>query len=69
VGVLIGDKSYFVSADKLVLATGAQERPMPIQGWELPGVMAAGAGQILLKSAGMVAWSPTAGCCWLDRGL
>ncbi len=54
VGVLIGDKSYFVSADKLVLATGAQERPMPIQGWELPGVMAAGAGQILLKSAGMV---------------
>jgi NADPH-dependent 2,4-dienoyl-CoA reductase/sulfur reductase-like enzyme len=54
VGVLIGDKSYFVSADKLVLATGAQERPMPIKGWQLPGVMTAGAGQILLKSAGMV---------------
>ncbi|MCP4980314.1 MAG: NAD(P)/FAD-dependent oxidoreductase [Gammaproteobacteria bacterium] len=54
VGVLIDDKSYFVSADKLVLATGAQERPMPIKGWQLPGVMSAGAGQILLKSAGMV---------------
>ncbi|MCP4766352.1 MAG: FAD-dependent oxidoreductase [Gammaproteobacteria bacterium] len=54
VGVLLGDKSYFVSADKLVLATGAQERPMPISGWQLPGVMTAGAGQILLKSAGVV---------------
>lgn len=54
VGVLIGDKSYFVTADKLALATGAQERPMPIKGWQLPGVMTAGAGQILLKSAGMV---------------
>ena len=53
-GVLIDDKSYFVGADKLLLATGAQERPMPIEGWQLPGVMAAGAGQILLKSAGMV---------------
>jgi NADPH-dependent 2,4-dienoyl-CoA reductase/sulfur reductase-like enzyme len=54
VGVLIGGQSYFVNADKLALATGAQERPMPIKGWQLPGVMTAGAGQILLKSAGMV---------------
>lgn len=54
VGILIGDQSYFVSTDKLVLATGAQERPMPIKGWQLPGVMTAGAGQILLKSAGIV---------------
>ena len=54
VGVLLDGKSHFVSADKLILATGAQERPMPIRGWQLPGVMAAGAGQILLKSAGVV---------------
>jgi NADPH-dependent 2,4-dienoyl-CoA reductase/sulfur reductase-like enzyme len=54
VGVLIDDKSFFVDADKLLLAAGAQERPMPIKGWQLPGVMTAGAGQILLKSAGMV---------------
>ena len=27
---------------------------MPIPGWQLPGVMTAGAGQILLKSAGTV---------------
>ncbi|MFU8881853.1 MAG: NAD(P)/FAD-dependent oxidoreductase [Rhodobacterales bacterium] len=44
-----------VQAARLVLATGALERPMPIPGWTLPGVMTAGAGQILLKTAGMVA--------------
>lgn len=38
----------------IVLATGALERPTPIEGWTLPGVMGAGAAQILLKSSGMV---------------
>jgi NADPH-dependent 2,4-dienoyl-CoA reductase/sulfur reductase-like enzyme len=37
-----------------ILATGAMERPFPIPGWTLPGVMTAGAAQILLKSAGLV---------------
>jgi NADPH-dependent 2,4-dienoyl-CoA reductase/sulfur reductase-like enzyme len=41
-------------ADRILLATGAQERPMPIPGWTLPGVMSAGAAQIALKTAGMV---------------
>lgn len=31
---------------------------MPFAGWELPGVMTAGAGQILLKSSGVLAESP-----------
>ena len=53
-GLLIDGSSDFITADKLMLATGAQERPMPLPGWQLPGVMAAGAGQILLKSAAMV---------------
>ncbi len=35
----------------VILATGAIERPFPIPGWNLPGVMTAGALQILLKSA------------------
>ncbi|WVV49641.1 FAD/NAD(P)-binding oxidoreductase [Pseudomonas sp. NA13] len=37
---------------------------MPIPGWTLPGVMTAGAGQILLKSAAMVPATPVvlAGC-------
>ncbi len=37
-----------------MLATGAIERPVPIPGWTLPGVMTAGAAQILLKSADLV---------------
>lgn len=44
-----------IEADRLLLATGALERPMPIPGWTLPGVMTAGAGQILLKQSGVVA--------------
>ena len=39
---------------RLVIATGALERPMPIEGWTLPGVMTAGAAQILLKQSGIV---------------
>ncbi len=39
---------------RLLIATGALERPMPIPGWTLPGVMTAGAGQILIKQSGVV---------------
>jgi NADPH-dependent 2,4-dienoyl-CoA reductase/sulfur reductase-like enzyme len=45
-------------ARRVVLATGALERPFPIPGWTLPGVMSAGAAQILLKSAGEVPAEP-----------
>ena len=44
-----------VEADAVILATGALERPMPVPGWTLPGVMTAGAGQILLKQSGVLA--------------
>jgi NADPH-dependent 2,4-dienoyl-CoA reductase/sulfur reductase-like enzyme len=54
IGVTSSGKSYFVKAKKLILATGALERPMPIPGWQLPGVMTAGAAQILLKSGAVV---------------
>ena len=37
-------------ARRIVIATGAQDRPMPIPGWTLPGVLTAGALQIALKS-------------------
>ena len=53
-GVIKQGKNHQVSADKILIATGAQERPVPIPGWELPGVMSAGAGQILMKSAAMI---------------
>lgn len=42
---------------RLLIATGALERPMPIPGWTLPGVMTAGAAQVLLKASGIVAES------------
>jgi NADPH-dependent 2,4-dienoyl-CoA reductase/sulfur reductase-like enzyme len=41
-------------AKQLLIATGALERPMPIPGWTLPGVMTCGAAQVVLKSAGLV---------------
>lgn len=55
---------------RLLLATGAQERPVPIPGWTLPGVMGAGAAQILLKTAGTVPQGAVAiagqgPLCWL----
>ena len=47
--------AHLLHARRIVLATGAIERPFPFPGWTLPGVMTAGAAQILLKSAGVVA--------------
>ncbi|WP_250475796.1 FAD-dependent oxidoreductase [Caballeronia sp. GAFFF1] len=51
-------------AERVILASGAMERPFPIPGWTLPGVLTAGAAQILLKSAGEVPAAPPvlAGC-------
>ncbi|HEY5718632.1 MAG TPA: FAD-dependent oxidoreductase, partial [Motiliproteus sp.] len=42
----------------LLLATGAQERPVPFPGWTLPGVMTCGAAQILLKTSGLAPAEP-----------
>ncbi|HEY8446453.1 MAG TPA: NAD(P)/FAD-dependent oxidoreductase [Thermomicrobiales bacterium] len=46
--------SYQLRARRILIATGAMERPMPVPGWTLPGVMTVGAAQILLKSTGAV---------------
>jgi NADPH-dependent 2,4-dienoyl-CoA reductase/sulfur reductase-like enzyme len=54
VGISVGGVSAFVRARRVILATGALERPFPIPGWTLPGVMTAGAAQTLLKSSGLV---------------
>lgn len=48
-------RGALIAADRVLLATGALERPMPVPGWTLPGVMTAGAGQILLKQSGVLA--------------
>ncbi len=46
--------SETVAARHILIATGAIERPVPIPGWTLPGVMTVGAAQILLKTADLV---------------
>lgn len=51
--VLQGHAVDKVEAERVILASGATERALPIPGWTLPGVMGVGAAQILLKSAGL----------------
>lgn len=51
-------QSRQLRAPQLIAATGAMERPSPIPGWTLPGVMNAGAAQIALKSSGSVPTGP-----------
>jgi NADPH-dependent 2,4-dienoyl-CoA reductase/sulfur reductase-like enzyme len=53
-----------IGAKAVILATGAQERPVPFPGWTLPGVMTVGAAQILLKTADEIPLEPVwiAGC-------
>ena len=58
-GVSVGGGSAFIKAKRVIIATGAQERPFPIPGWTLPGVMTAGAAQTMLKSSGLVPDGPT----------
>jgi thioredoxin reductase/bacterioferritin-associated ferredoxin len=64
IGVSAAGAARILTAERVILATGALERPFPIPGWTLPGVMTAGAGQILLKSSGLVPEGRTviAGC-------
>ena len=39
-----------VAAERVVLATGAYDRPVPFPGWTLPGVLTAGGAQALMKT-------------------
>jgi NADPH-dependent 2,4-dienoyl-CoA reductase/sulfur reductase-like enzyme len=54
VGVSAEGVARLIRARQVVLATGALERPFPIPGWTLPGVMTAGAAQIALKTSGLI---------------
>jgi NADPH-dependent 2,4-dienoyl-CoA reductase/sulfur reductase-like enzyme len=54
IGISLAGSARMLSAHRIILATGALERPFPIPGWTLPGVMTAGAAQTLLKSSGLV---------------
>jgi len=54
VGVSIAGKARLIQAKRVIVATGSLERPFPIPGWTLPGVMTAGAAQTALKAQGLV---------------
>jgi NADPH-dependent 2,4-dienoyl-CoA reductase/sulfur reductase-like enzyme len=45
-----GDQCERLVAERIIVATGAYERPIPFPGWTLPGVTTAGAAQSLLKA-------------------
>ncbi len=53
VGVSRNGTAQMIQAKRVILATGALERPFPIPGWTLPGVMTVGAGQTMLKASGL----------------
>ena len=52
-GLSADGAARYVSAKRVVIATGAMERPFPVPGWTLPGVMTVGAAQGLLKMSGL----------------
>jgi len=51
-------KSREIKSQYMVVATGAMERPVPFAGWTLPGVMGAGASDILYKDASVTPPGP-----------
>jgi NADPH-dependent 2,4-dienoyl-CoA reductase/sulfur reductase-like enzyme len=51
VAVTVDGAAERLAARRVIVATGAMERPVPVPGWTMPGVMGAGAAQLLLKSA------------------
>lgn len=50
ISALSAGRTVRFSAKQLIVATGAMERPSPIPGWTLPGVLNAGAAQVAMKS-------------------
>ncbi len=55
IGVTVDGTAMLITADQVIVATGALERPFPVPGWTLPSVMTAGSAQVLLKSAALAA--------------
>lgn len=52
VGLTRQGKTHRVSFEKLIIASGAHDRPVPFPGWTLPGVITAGGAQRLVKTMG-----------------
>lgn len=54
IGFLHNEQAQMIRARHIIIAGGAMERPLPFPGWTLPGVMNAGAAQILMKGANAI---------------
>ncbi|WP_136805799.1 NAD(P)/FAD-dependent oxidoreductase [Desulfosediminicola flagellatus] len=54
----INGKPVILKPSTTVIAPGAMERPVPFPGWTLPGVLGAGAGDIILRSGGTLTENP-----------
>ena len=54
-------RAHTATAGRVLLCTGTTERPLPVPGWTLPGVMTVGGAQIALKTAGLV----PSGATWI----
>jgi NADPH-dependent 2,4-dienoyl-CoA reductase/sulfur reductase-like enzyme len=54
VEVMANGRCARIHADVLIVAAGAYDRPVPIPGWTLPGVLTVGGAQTLLKSQRML---------------
>jgi NADPH-dependent 2,4-dienoyl-CoA reductase/sulfur reductase-like enzyme len=50
IGIYQGLHSAMLSPKRLIVATGAYERGVPVPGWTLPGYMTTGAAQTLLRA-------------------
>ena len=50
IAALVGGRAVTFRPRRLVLAPGAHERPVPLPGWTLPGVMTTGALQTLVRA-------------------
>ena len=48
-GTVCREKNRLYKAEKILMATGASERPLAFSGWDLPGVMGAGAAQTMIN--------------------
>ncbi|WP_327091818.1 FAD-dependent oxidoreductase [Nonomuraea sp. NBC_01738] len=44
-----GERPVTLRATRVLIATGAHDRPLPFPGWDLPGVFTPGGAQALLK--------------------
>ena len=53
IALVYSGKAELITAEYIVIATGAIERPMPVRGWTLPGVMSVGGAQTLLKQSAL----------------